>query len=79
MIEALNSMCKSAGCFTVTEAKNTFLPTDPDNRTRPDIVVVNFVLDVKITESDIKHLTRNQGVQRRRENDRRISSVFAAA
>jgi hypothetical protein len=39
MLEALNSMCKSAGCFTVTEAKNTFILTDPDNRTRPDIVV----------------------------------------
>jgi hypothetical protein len=53
------------GCFTVTEAKNTFLLTDPDNRTRPDIVVgglkaVNVVLDVKITESDIKHLTMEQ-------------------
>jgi hypothetical protein len=65
MLETLNSMCKSAGCFTVTEAKNTFLLTDPDNRTRPDIVVgglkaVNVVLDVKITESDIKHLTMAQ-------------------
>jgi hypothetical protein len=66
MLEALNSMCKSAGCFTVTtEAKNTFLLTDPNNRTRPDIVVgglkaVNVVLDVKITESDIKHLTMAQ-------------------
>jgi hypothetical protein len=65
MLEALNSMCKSAGSFAVTEAKNTFLLTDSDNRTRPDIVVgglkaVNVVLDVKITESDIKHLTMAQ-------------------
>jgi hypothetical protein len=46
ILEALNSMCKSAGRFAVTEAKNTFLLTDPDNRTRPDIV---GGLDVKIT------------------------------
>jgi hypothetical protein len=65
MLEVINSMCKSAGCFTVTEAKNTLLVTYPDNRTRPDIDVgglkaVNVVLDVKITESDIKHSTMAQ-------------------
>jgi hypothetical protein len=62
MLEALSSMCKSAGCRTVTEVKNTFLLQDPDNRTVPDISVsglkaVNVVLDVKITESDISNLT----------------------
>jgi hypothetical protein len=51
MLEALNSMCMSAGCFTVAEAKDTFLLTDPDNRTRHDIMdgglkAVNVVLDV---------------------------------
>ena len=62
MLEALSSMCKSAGCRTVTEVTNTFLLQVPDNRTVQNISVsglkaVNVVLDVKITESDISNLT----------------------
>jgi hypothetical protein len=65
MVNVVHSMCKSAGLLSVTEARNAFLLSDPNNGTRPDIVVsglkaVNVVLDVKITESDIKNLTMTQ-------------------
>jgi hypothetical protein len=62
MLTTLNSMCKSAGLHSVTEARNAFLLSDPTNGTRPDLVItglkpVNVVCDVKITETDTKNLT----------------------
>ena len=84
MLETLNSFAKSAGCYTLTEAKNTFLLQDPDNRTVPDISVsglkaVNVVLDVKITETDISNLTRAQAKNPERavlEGERQKDSKF---